>query len=291
MITEGVTLEPAFHESIIFGKEQNNMIGRALIRRLVPLAVLTLLACSGGTAEKEKVVATVNGAAISAAELQRKTAEYGKNSTVTRRMVDDRLKVMIEHKLLIQEAVKMGLNEDKEFINAIKTFWEQTIIRNLIEAKTAELSGKIFVTEKEIETEYERMKCRPQLRAVRGARTQQEAEAIIRQMKEGKRVPGEETIGPLFYEDARNSPLANAFDMKVGQIATFAAGDDEKIVLYVSEMEMIPLPPLKELSKRLQESILMQKRQRALQEWIAAVKKGAKIEIDEKELRRIGNEQ
>ena len=108
-------------------------------------------------------------------------------------------------------------------------------------------------------------------------------------MQNGERIPGEETIGPLFYEDAKGSPLANAFDMKVGQIGAFA-GDDEHVVLCIIDRESMPLPPLKELSKRIGESILVQKRQKALAEWIAAVKKTAKVQIDEKELRRIANE-
>ncbi|EKD40564.1 MAG: hypothetical protein ACD_75C00011G0003 [uncultured bacterium] len=265
------------------------MLKRIWIRRLVPLAALALLACSSGTAEKEKAVATVNGAPITTAELQQKAASYAKNSPITRHTVDDQLHIMIEHKLLIQEAVKTGLNEDKRFVETIKTFWEQTIIRNLIEAKTGEISGKIFVTDKEIANEYERMKFRPRIRAVRGARTKQDADAIVRQMQNGERIPGEETIGPLFYEDAKGSPLANAFDMKVGQIGAFA-GDDEHVVLCIIDRESMPLPPLKELSKRIGESILVQKRQKALAEWIAAVKKTAKVQIDEKELRRIANE-
>jgi len=265
------------------------MIRKVLIRRLVPLAVLALLACSCGKAENEKAVAKVNGAPITAVELRREVAGYGKNNPVTRHTVDDKLHLMIEQKLLIQEAVKMGLTEDKKFAETIKTFWEQTIIRNLIEAKTGELSGKIFVTDLEIANEYEKMKYRTRIRAVRGARTKQEADAIVQQMQSGKRIPGEETLGPLFYEDVKGSPLANACDMKEGQVGAFEA-DDEHIVICVTGRESIPLPPLKELEKQIRESILLQKRQKALAEWIAAVKKAAKIQIDEKELRRIGHE-
>jgi hypothetical protein len=262
---------------------------RVLIRRLVPFAALALLACSSGTAEKEKVVATVNGAPITVAELQQEVSGFGKNNTVSRHTVDDQLKLLIEQKLLIQEAVKMGLSEDKKFAETIKTFWEQTIIRNLIEAKTGELSGKTFVTDQEIASEYERMKYRPRIRAIRGARTQQDADAIVLQMQGGKRMTGEEIIGPLFYEDVKGSPLAKAFDMQAGQVAAFAAAG-EYIVIGIIDRESIPLPPLKELEKRLRESILAQKRQKALAEWITTVKNAAKVQIDEKEIRRIGHE-
>jgi hypothetical protein len=265
------------------------MVKERMIRRLVPLFALALLACSPGAAEKEKVVATVNGASITAAEIQQEATDYGKNNPVTHHTAEDQLHLMIEHKLLIQEAVKMGISEDKKFAETIKVFWEQTIIRNLMEAKTEELSAKVFVTDHEIAKEYERMKFHPRIRAVRGAHTKEEADAIVRQMQSGKSVTGEETIGPLFYEDVKGSPLANAFDMKVGQIEAFAA-DGEHIVICVTDRESIPLPPLKELEKRIRESILVQKRQKMMAEWIATVKNKAKIQIDEKELRRIGHE-
>ncbi|MCX5822056.1 MAG: hypothetical protein NTY86_00730 [Deltaproteobacteria bacterium] len=77
--------------------------------------------------------------------------------------------------------------------------------------------------------------------------------------------------------------------MKEGQIGAFA-GDDEHIVICVTDRESIPLPPLKELSKQIRESVLVQKRQKALADWIATVKNKAKIQIDEKELRRIAHE-
>ncbi|HLA28054.1 MAG TPA: hypothetical protein VJZ49_09190 [Syntrophales bacterium] len=265
------------------------MVKNAMIRRIVPFALLAVMACSSSKVETEKAVANVNGAIITAVELQQEVTNYGKNYAVTRHTVDDRLGTMIEQKLLIQEAVKMGLNEDKKFAETIKTFWEQTIIRNLIEAKTSELSGKIFVTDQEIAHEYDKMKYRPRIIACRGARTKQEADAIVRRMESGERIAGEEIIGPLFYEDVKNSPLVNAFDLKTGQVCAVAAAD-EHIVIRVINREEIPLPPLKELSKRIRESLLMQKRQEAIAGWIAKVKSAAKIRIDEKELRRIAHE-
>jgi hypothetical protein len=109
-------------------------------------ASFAALACTSGTAEKDKIVATVNGAPIAAADLRRDVAGYGKNRPITRETLDDQLKVMIDQKLLIQEAVKLSLSEDAKFAATIKTFWEQTLIRDLIEAKTKEFAGKVFVT-------------------------------------------------------------------------------------------------------------------------------------------------
>lgn len=256
---------------------------------IIFLASLVMMACNSGTAGKDKVVATVNGAPIVAAELRKEVAGYGKNNPITRHTLEDQLKVMIEQKLLIQEAVKRGLNEDAKFAETIKTFWEQTLIRNLIEAKTKELADTIFVTDDEIAKEYERMRYSPRIRAVRGAPTQVAADEIARVMKSGKRISGEATLGPLLYEDVKGSPLADAFDMQAGEIKTRAA-DGEYIVIAVLSRESLPIPPLEGLGKRIRDSLLAQKRQRALTEWIAAVKKSSSVQIDEQELKGIANE-
>jgi len=108
-------------------------------------------------------------------------------------------------------------------------------------------------------------------------------------MQGGERVPGEETIGPLFYEDVKGSPLANAFDMKDGQTGSFLA-EGEYVVIGVIGRESVDLPSRQEFDKRVRESVLLQKRQRALAGWIATVKNEAKIRIDEKELRSVAHE-
>jgi hypothetical protein len=258
------------------------------IRYLLFLVLLALMACSP-KAPKEDAVAKVNDGVITAQDLLQELERYGKINQVTRHTIDDRLQVMIEQKLLIQEAIKMGLPEDKKFVETIKTYWEQTIIRNLIEAKTAELSKTIFVSDNEIAHEYERMKFRPRIRAVRGVHTEAKASEIIKQMKNGEHIEGETIIGPIFYDDVKGTPLARAFDMTVGQVEAFNTGD-ERIVIGVIDREAFQLPPLQELAKRIRESILDQKRRKALAEWIAAVKKVASVKIDEKELRRISHE-
>ena len=85
------------------------------------------------------------------------------------------------------------------------------------------------------------------------------------------------------------SPLASAFDMQDGQVASFPA-EGEYVVIGVVGRETVSLPPLQELERRIRDSVLQQKRQRALAGWIASVKGQAKIRIDEKELRSITHE-
>ena len=250
----------------------------------------TFSACSSSKPERE-IVGTVNKAPIYEADLQKEVVRYAKQNprlTINSGIVEERLNTLIEKKLMIQEAVKKGITKDERFVETIKTFWEQTLIRELMAAKNREWADRLFVTEDEIRKEYERMLYRPRLSVVK-AETKQAADEITKVMQSGKHPAGEETVGPLFYEDVKSSPLANAFDMKAGEVKAIAA-DGKYIVIRVTEKEAIQMPPLKETYKRIQESILEQKKQKVLAEWIEAVRKSATIDIDSKKLQEAAHE-
>ncbi len=89
----------------------------ALIFSLLVSCVLAFGACSSGKKEQD-AVAMVNDAPITAEELKSEVARYARQNpsqAITRNTIDDRLKVMIEQKPLIQEAVKKRLHEDRKF--------------------------------------------------------------------------------------------------------------------------------------------------------------------------------
>jgi hypothetical protein len=139
---------------------------------LLSLLILSLVSCSGGkTASQE--VAKVNGTPIPLKDFQWELALASRRDPsfkVTPQTLKDKLSIMVDRTLMIQEAMKMGLAEDQRFEETIKTFWEQTLIRDLIDAKAKEWDRRIFVTEDEIETAYRKMPFgstqRPPLQAV-----------------------------------------------------------------------------------------------------------------------------
>ncbi len=61
------------------------------------------------------------------------------------------VKYLVHRELMIQEAAKLKLDTKKEFIQTIEKYWEATLIRNLLDLKSAELKKKILITEDEIE--------------------------------------------------------------------------------------------------------------------------------------------
>jgi AAA15 family ATPase/GTPase len=65
---------------------------------------------------------------------------------------------LIQKELMIQEAVRLDLDRKEEFVRTIQTYWESTLIRQLMDLKTEEFKKKILVTENEIDDYYEENK-------------------------------------------------------------------------------------------------------------------------------------
>lgn len=253
------------------------------------LSVLLIAACKDKKQE-QKVIATVNDTPITLAEFEKEIASYSKRQPMlkmTPEAIEDHLTTIIEKKLMIREAMKKGLAEDERFIDTIKTFWEQTLIRELINTKNKEWADRSFVTEDEIQKQYKRMQYRMVVIAVRAGNKEQ-TEAIMKKMEKGERIEGGETIVPHFYEDTKSLPLQNAFDMQNGEIKFFNS-DGEYIVIRVVKKEKITLPPLNDIQAKIKESLVEQKKQKTLSEWMEELKKASKINIDTALLKAVSN--
>jgi len=182
---------------------------RVLFAILSVLLIPVFISC-GGQRQHKDAVATVNGAAVPLQEFQKELAIYASRNPdfkLNAESVEEHLNMLIDKQLMIQAATKMGLAEDERFLETIKRFWEQTLIRELIDAKSREWRGRLFVTEDEILGYYQEMK------------------------------PG-----------------------------------------------LTPKPLLKDVRDEIRSSILEQKKQKAMEEWLREVRKGASIKIDAKRL-------
>ena len=182
---------------------------RVLFAILSVLLIPVFTSCDGQRQHKD-AVATVNGAAVPFQEFQKELAIYASRNPdfkLNAESVEEHLNMFIDKQLMIQEATKMGLAEDERFLETIKRFWEQTLIRELIDAKSREWRGRLFVTEDEILGYYQEMK------------------------------PG-----------------------------------------------LTPKPLLKDVRDEIRLSLLEQKKQKAMEEWLREVRKGASIKIDAKRL-------
>ncbi|MCC7201103.1 MAG: SurA N-terminal domain-containing protein [Nitrospirae bacterium] len=135
---------------------------RVLLIVLSILIIPVFTSCGAAKQKQDKdAVAIVNGAPVSLHEFQRELAIYANRNPdfkLTAVSVEEHLNMFIDKQLMIQEAMKMGLAEDERFLETIKRFWEQTLIRELIDAKGREWSGRLIVTEDDILARYKEIK-------------------------------------------------------------------------------------------------------------------------------------
>lgn len=131
---------------------------RLLYCYIVILLVLTMAGCSGGNEGAEKkVVAQVNKYKMTAEDLwyEFKNAPYDEAELLKtekgRRAYLDRL---VEKEVLLQEAQRIGIDREKDFMKSIESYWEQALLRILFERKAKEISGLIHVYDNEVEKYY-----------------------------------------------------------------------------------------------------------------------------------------
>ncbi|MBI5885670.1 MAG: hypothetical protein HZB85_03705 [Deltaproteobacteria bacterium] len=248
----------------------------------------SLAACSAGQ-DQDVAVATVNDAPILLKDLREellKSSERKSDGEFTRSELEARLGIMIDRKLMVQEAVNLGLANDERFLKTIKSFWEQTLIRELVAVKTKQWSETLAVSDGEISALYARMRYKVY---VKEAHTPDPrvAEAILGRMRANGRVEGMTRRGPLFAERVgMYDPLYNVFDMKTGQAAIWPEPGGYLIVM-VTGKTRLALPPFKSVRAETKRYIFEKKKEHAIDEWLDGLKTASRVKVNAPELGKI----
>jgi len=272
-------------------QQAGEMIKKSLfLAAFFAVASLTLASC-GPKPAKQEHIAVVNGAPIGVDEFAREAsmasdrypeiaADPGSEEALS--IVLDS---MILKKLMIQEAAKMGLSEDKEFLNTIKMYWEQTLIKKLIDTRNEEFAKTLSVSDEEAEAYYRRMGGKLTLLAIK-AGSEEEAGHIAAGMGKGTRPEGAEVLGPLLIEnlDAAD-PLASVFDMAEGD-TTVIREEDGYLAVRILRRDTVQTPPFAALSAEIREALLERKKEQAFNDWLEDVKEAATIDINRGALER-----
>ncbi len=124
----------------------------------IGVLLLGLVACGPDNSVDEKDMAIkVNNAVVSTEEFNEliKLEAYADPEM---NLSDENRKRYVEYlvskELMIQEAMRLKLDRNESFIKTIEKYWEATLIRKLLDSKTAELKKKILVTEDEMKAYY-----------------------------------------------------------------------------------------------------------------------------------------
>ena len=244
------------------------------------VCLLLLVSCRAKVAETD-VVARVNGEAVTLKELTHEVSLRARQYPlvkITPAAMRAQLESMIERKLLVQEATRLGLAEREEFVQSMRRYWEHTLIRELIYERSSETGKYVIITEEELKKYYNNLGYRVTFKAIR-APDEKSAEGIYRTFTVEGTAPGEEIIGPLGYGDIASGGLRDVFEMDVGEAMVFEEGQG-LIVAGVVSKEPAPVKPYEELREEIKTRIMEQKREQVHEKWLRELRSNSSIEIN-----------
>jgi len=117
-------------------------------RLLITVFLVIIVGCS--RADAPKVAIEIDGIKVTADEFEQayKNSYYAKQDNISSRNAF--LDHFIIMKLLLKEAERLNLHKDPAFLKDIEFFWQQALLKAMLERKTRELSLDIRITDGEI---------------------------------------------------------------------------------------------------------------------------------------------
>lgn len=235
----------------------------------------------GPGAADDAIIAYVNKEPILAKELE-KSIELRAHQDPLSKNVDqirqEELKLIIERKLIIQEAVAQGLARNDNFVDTIKRFWEQTLIREFINFKAREFESQVNVTEEDINQYYGRLGQRVTFKVYQ-SQNKDDITTIAGQFKKHEPVtrPGQD-IGPVGYDEVNSFVLRQAYDLPQNQFQQIEDAPDYYLVV-VTARSTVAIKPLSDVRLEIEKRIVSEKEQQLFEAWLKDKKNQAEIRI------------
>lgn len=148
-------------------------------------------------AEVQKPALIVNELKLSPSELQQELAFALQSSREAGRAEagaePEWLSRLIERELLVQEAQRLGLDRQPDFMRTIERFWKEALIKQLVDRKAREINAQVHVYEPDIEAFLQQFPHAFESRddMERAIRTRKQAEAMdqwVEQLKAQARI-------------------------------------------------------------------------------------------------------
>ena len=257
-----------------------------LITVTVSLTFFTSACGRRSIKDNKEVVAYVNEEPIYANELEKGMAFKARQDPEFKFCPEterDQLEVIIEKKLIIQEAVEKGLAREDKFVDTIQTFWEQTLIRDFIDSKKEEFKDALSVTDDDIKYYYNRLGKKVTFNVLK-SRNAADIDLAYKKITENGEpldVKKCEVIGPVGYDDITSSVLLKSFDLPLGGVIKTEDLPDYYLVTVVDK-ETVTLKPLETLRPQIKERVVAMKERQLFENWFKEKRANAKIDIIKK---------
>lgn len=226
------------------------------------------------------VVAVVNGTPIPAKDFEKELslrAAQDPSFKMTQRALEEQLDLMINRKLLIEEAIDRKLSEDERFKTSIRIFWEQTLIRLLMDSLTKEIEQSVNASDEEVKNYYAKLNSRVSFRIKRGD-DKAVVEAARAALEKGTAVEWDEELGPVTFDNLNSPMLEEAFDFKQGESRIFER-DGLFFLVYVPLKETAAPPAFESIQDKIKANIKQRKQTDAFEKWFNEKKGKADIKM------------
>lgn len=88
-------------------------------------------------------------------EAEFKSSPFAKKDTFESRK--QFLELLINRKLIVQEAQTLGLDKQPNFLATIQRFWEQALMKSYLDHKTSEIASRVYISDIAIADAYKRL--------------------------------------------------------------------------------------------------------------------------------------
>ncbi|HPM43526.1 MAG TPA: peptidylprolyl isomerase [Candidatus Omnitrophota bacterium] len=248
---------------------------------IISALVLCLSGCGKSeTIDKKDIIGYVNKEPILASDLARDIelrAKQDPSFRFTPETQAEQLDILIDKKIITQEAIKQGLARKDRFVNTIKAFWEQTLIRDFIETKKEEFGDSIIITEDDIDKYYSKLSERVTFKAIKAKDKKylQNAKAEFERNKDSTLIPWQ-VVGPVGYDDLAPGVLMDSFDMPLGDVKIVDM-DPDYYLIYMSARDKRLTEPLDNIRSDIEKRVRELKDREMFEDWLKKERKKARV--------------
>lgn len=127
------------------------------MQRIIVVIMMVLLAAGCSLVSKEQPAITIGDIEISQQEFEAafQSSIFRNGDSGSRR---DFLDQFISRKLILNEAERLGLDKDPQFLNDVQLFWEQSLLKLALSKKIKELAVDIQISDQEVRRYYKKNK-------------------------------------------------------------------------------------------------------------------------------------
>lgn len=126
-----------------------------MLPRLIPVFISICLLCGCGQKDEKPAAIKIDNIRITSGEYSEafRNSPYASSDTPEARK--EFLDNFITRMLILREAERTGMDKDPEFLKNVQFFWQQSLIKMVLDSKIKELASHVRVAESEVKNYYD----------------------------------------------------------------------------------------------------------------------------------------